>query len=120
MRWGFKDYHCLKILYPLLILLSSYRLILCKELFYLLVNVLCCVAEFLIENFIRCREAETWHSKHFTVGTNESFESYRQTSCHTENLTACRQNALLVFFALRTEQTFTWSTYDTDLDTILT
>ena len=60
------------------------------------------------------------HSKHFTVGTNESFEGYRQTSCHTEDLAACRQNALLVFFALRTEQTFTWSTYDTNLDTILT
>ena len=86
----------------------------------MIVNILTCVTEFLVENLVRSRETEAWHTPNLTVGTYKTFECYRQTCCKTEYLAACWKDALLILLALVAEETLRWYAYDTNLYAVLT
>lgn len=87
-------------------------IVLCEHFFNLLVDILSGISQFLIENFIGSREAETLHAEHTAVCAYKAFECDGKTGCHAENLAACRENTLLIFFALIAEQTLGWYAYN--------
>ena len=59
-----------------------------KHSLYLFIYVLASISKFLIKNFVRSRESETWHSPDLAFCTYQSFECYGQTSRQAEYLTS--------------------------------
>ena len=77
---------------------------LCEQCLYLLIYILTSVAKFLVEHLVRSRETEALETPDATICTYKSFESNRQSGCHTELLLACWQNALLILLRLAAEK----------------
>ena len=72
----------------------------------LLVDVLGGEAQFFVEHFVGCTEAEAVESPDAAVGSDESFEVHGQSGGESELLHACGENGLLVILGLGAEQPF--------------
>ena len=71
----------------------------------LVVDILSCEAELLIKHCVRCRETEALKTEYLTVVSYETLEVNWKTSCKTEDLSAARENLLLVLLRLAAEET---------------
>ena len=88
---------------------------------HLIVDILSCEAQLLVEHLIWSRESETAKTPDLTFVTwNETFEVNRQTSCETELLHTSREHLCLIVGRLSAEESFRWYTNDRALDAVLT
>lgn len=63
---------------------------------HLVIYILSCETEFLIEYLVRSRESEAFKSEYLTVAAYKTLKRYRKTCSETEDLCSLRKYALLV------------------------
>ena len=84
----------------------------------LVIDVLGGEAEFLVEDFVRSREADGVETPYSAVFAYKAFQRARQTCGHTETLDTLREDGVLVFFGLLAEETFGWHADNLQTDTL--
>ena len=72
---------------------------------HLVIYILSCETEFLIEYLIWSRETEAFKAEYLSVATYQTLQVDRKTCCKTENLRTVWKNLLLILLWLIAEQT---------------